>query len=374
MPATTSTCCQAIVAELDPTRPYWPGSPYSGDPAIHPNDPSHGVMHIWDVWNSRDYTDYRTYSPRFVAEFGYQAPPAMATLRRALDDADLSPYSEAMLVHQKAEDGNLKLERGLADALRRARRLRRLALPHPAQPGAGAAAGHRALPVALPFVHRHCGLAAQRLLAVGELGRRRRRRQTQARSGTPCERPTGPPGDGAAARATAWSWRSATTPASPGTADLVLQRLTFDGAVLASATLAVSVGARGSVVVDLPPEVANAEDPKAELIVVGSGEDRALWFFERDRDLAYAPAAYDAVTEQRGDLTTVTVTARTLLRDLCLFPDRCDPGATVDRALVTLLPGESATFTVHHACAVEPETLTRRPVLRCVNDRSQSPG
>ena len=37
--ATTSTCCPSIVAELDPTRPYWPGSPYSGDPDLHPNDP-----------------------------------------------------------------------------------------------------------------------------------------------------------------------------------------------------------------------------------------------------------------------------------------------------------------------------------------------
>ena len=30
-PATTSSCCPAIVAELDPTRPYCPGSPYSSD-------------------------------------------------------------------------------------------------------------------------------------------------------------------------------------------------------------------------------------------------------------------------------------------------------------------------------------------------------
>ena len=72
-------------------------------------------MHIWDVWNERDYTDYRTFRPRFVAEFGFQAPPAMSTLERALEPADLGPYTEGMLVHQKAIDGNLKLERGLAN-------------------------------------------------------------------------------------------------------------------------------------------------------------------------------------------------------------------------------------------------------------------
>ena len=47
----------------------------------------------------------------------------------------------------------------------------------------------------------------------------------------------------------------------------------------------------------------------------------------------------------------VTVTARTILRDLALFPDRLDPAATVDNALVTLLPGESATFSVRSRSA-----------------------
>ena len=46
----------AIVAELDPTRPYWPGSPYSGRRDRHPNDPAHGSIHIWDVWNTDDYS------------------------------------------------------------------------------------------------------------------------------------------------------------------------------------------------------------------------------------------------------------------------------------------------------------------------------
>ena len=73
-----------IVSEVDPTRPYWPGSPYSGTRELHPNDPGHGTTHIWDVWNTDDYAKYRAYRPRFVAEFGFQTPPAYATLRRSL--------------------------------------------------------------------------------------------------------------------------------------------------------------------------------------------------------------------------------------------------------------------------------------------------
>ncbi|HEY1179394.1 MAG TPA: glycoside hydrolase family 2 TIM barrel-domain containing protein, partial [Phytomonospora sp.] len=103
----------SIVEELDPTRPYWPGSPWSGSDDLHPNDPAHGNMHIWDVWNTHDYTHYLTYTPRFAAEFGYQAPPAFATLRRALSDAELAPDSPGMAHHQKAADGDLKLKRGL---------------------------------------------------------------------------------------------------------------------------------------------------------------------------------------------------------------------------------------------------------------------
>ena len=67
------------------------------------------------------------------------------------------------------------------------------------------------------------------------------------------------------------------------------------------------------------------------------------------------------------------MTARTILRDLTLFPDRLDPEATVDEALVTLLPGESAVFVVRSQLSLDPEALTNRPVLRCVNDVPTGP-
>lgn len=103
-----------VVAELDPTRPYTAGSPWSGSWDHHPNDPAHGTHHSWEVWNRDDYAGYRLQVPRFVAEFGWQAPPAYATLRRALPGETLAPDSPGMLHHQKADDGNGKLERGLA--------------------------------------------------------------------------------------------------------------------------------------------------------------------------------------------------------------------------------------------------------------------
>jgi beta-mannosidase len=56
--------------------------------------------------------------------------------------------------------------------------------------------------------------------------------------------------------------------------------------------------------------------------------------------------AYTAAVEQTATGARVTITAHNLLRDLTLYPDRLHPDAEVDLAGVTLLPGESVTFTV----------------------------
>ncbi len=60
----------------------------------------------------------------------------------------------------------------------------------------------------------------------------------------------------------------------------------------------------------------------------------------------------------------VTVTARTLVRDLLLQADRLDPGARADRGLVTLLPGEQVTIGVRGW--ETPDAETARSALYCV--------
>ncbi len=102
-----------VVAELAPATPYSPGVPTGSAGTCTPNDPAHGTTHIWDVWNQVDYDVYRDYRPRFVSEFGFQGPPAWSTLFSVVHDEPADPYGPLMLVHQKAVDGNGKLERGL---------------------------------------------------------------------------------------------------------------------------------------------------------------------------------------------------------------------------------------------------------------------
>ncbi len=104
-----------VVAEVDPSRPYWPGSPYSGSMQIHPLADAYGNKHMWDTWNDANFTHFRRYSPRFASEFGHQAPPNFSTLARAIPASAREPYSVSMLSHQKAPGGNEKMEARLME-------------------------------------------------------------------------------------------------------------------------------------------------------------------------------------------------------------------------------------------------------------------
>lgn len=359
----------AVVAELDPTRPYWPGSPWSGSEEIHPNDPAHGTMHIWDVWNTDDYTKYREYVPRFVAEFGYQAPPAYATLRRALSDEPLAHDSPGMAHHQKAADGDRKLQRGL-DAH----------LPAPADFDDWHYLTQlnqaRAIQLGVEHFRSHRPVCAGTIVwqlndcwpvtswsAVDGDGRRKPlwyalRRAYADRLLTVQPRDGGPAL--VAVNETGEPWRVPAT----------VTRLTLAGEPRAKTSVDLDVPAYSSVVAVLPAGLARPDEARRELLVAEAGDtaERALWFFAEDREIQWPAAELDATVEPADGGQRVRVTARTVLRDLTLYPDRLDPSARVDQALVTLLPGESATLTVHADAPLDPAALTRRPVLRCVND------
>ncbi len=169
-----------VVAELDPTRPYSAGSPWSGSWERHPNDPAHGTHHSWEVWNRDDYADYRLEVPRFVAEFGWQAPPAYATLRRALPGERLAADSPACCTTRRPTTGTGSWSAGSPAIFLCRGGLRPVALPHPGQPGPCRGRRDRALALALAGVRRDHRVAAQRLLAGDVLGGDRRGRAREA--------------------------------------------------------------------------------------------------------------------------------------------------------------------------------------------------
>ncbi|MEV4197899.1 glycoside hydrolase family 2 protein [Micromonospora globbae] len=362
-----------IVGELDPTRPYWPGSPWSGREDVHPNDPTHGTMHIWDVWNTDDYLKYRQYVPRFVAEFGYQAPPAYATLRRALSDDPLAPDSPGMAHHQKAIDGDRKLRRGLDAHLPAPadfddwHYLTQLNQARAIQLGVEHFRSHRPICMGTIVWQLNDCWPVTSWAAVDGDGRRKPLWYALRRAYADRLLTVQPRGGGLALVAvneTAEAWRAPAT----------VTRLTLAGEPKAKASVDLDVPAYSAVVLALAPELARPDDARRELLVAAAGDttERALWFFAEDKDVPWPTARYDAVVEPTRDRHRVRVTARTILRDLTLFPDRLHPTATVDEALVTLLPGESISFTVYADAPLDPAALTARPVLRCVNDMTNA--
>ncbi|PZG03881.1 glycoside hydrolase family 2 protein [Nonomuraea aridisoli] len=349
----------SVVAELDPSRPYWPGSPYSGAPGLPPNDPARGTIHIWDVWNREDYTRYAAYRPRFVAEFGFQGPPAYATLRRASSDEPLTPDSS----HQKAIDGQDKLLRGLGEHLPR--------------------------PETFDDWHYLTQLNQARAVAFGVEWFRSLMPSCmgtivwQLNDCWPVTSWSAVDGDGRRkplwyALRRAYADRLLTVrdgqvslvndSAEPWTGELALVRHGLTGEPLAKEVVSVHVAPRAVTRVALPRAVAAPGDPAGELLVARLGETRVVACYAEDPAVAFPPAAWEASAERVDGGYRVTVTAVTVLRELTLFPDRLDPDAEVDDQLVTLLPGESAVFHVTTARDLDPAALTAFPVLRCVNE------
>ncbi len=284
------------VAELDPTRPYWPGSPYSGDFERHPNDDDHGVKHVWDVWNSRDYTAYADYVPRFVAEFGFQGPPAWATLTRAVHDDPIAADSPGVLHHQKAADGNGKLARGLAPHL-----------PAPANVDDWHWLTQLNQARAVTFGIEHFRGHSPRCMGtvVWQLndcwpvtswaaidGDARRKPLWYALRRVYADRLlTVQPRDGGLAVI------AVNDSARPWSAQLQITRRTVAGEALARAGLSLTAGPRETVTVPIPDDVAAATRPAEELLVVTADEQRAVRFFVEDKDLVAPRPDYDATGE-----------------------------------------------------------------------------
>ena len=347
-----------VVAELDPTRPYTAGSPWSGSWEHHPNDPAHGTHHSWEVWNRLDYAAYRSEVPRFVAEFGWQAPPAHATLRRALAGEELAADSPGMLHHQKAEDGNGKLRRGLEryfafpegdfdrwHYLTQVNQARAVAagIEHwrshwPVCAGTVVWQLNDCWPVTSwaavdgdgrekPLYHELRRLYTDRLLTV-----RGRVVAVVNQAGE--------------------EWAGI----------LRLRRMSVEGAVLGEADLGFRAGRRAVAEVPVPDELEPA-GPK-EFLVADADGLRALRFPSPDREIPYPRPEFD-VTVAPG---AVTVTARTLVRDLLLQADRLHPDARADRGLVTLLPGERVTIGV--SGWETPDADLARSALYCMEPGS----
>ncbi|ONK09952.1 glycoside hydrolase family 2 protein [Streptomyces sp. MP131-18] len=355
-----------IVAELDPTRAYADGSPYSprfAPQEMHPNEQDHGTRHEWAVWNRVDYTHYRDHIPRFCSEFGFQGPPTWATLTRWIHDEPMTPTSPGFLLHQKAEDGNGKLDRGMAPHLPEPRtfedwhwatqlnqaRAVAFGIEHfrshwprtagslvwqlndcwPVTSWAAVDGDERPKPLWYGLRHAH----APRLLTV------------QPRDGRP-------------------TLVTVNDTDEPWNGQLLLKRLSFAGEVLDSATISLDVSARSVAEIELADSLLKPADAAREVLVATAEGTRAVHLFAEDRDLAYDPQALTAEAVAVPGGYRVDVRATSFARDVAILADRVAPDAQVDDMLVPVLPGETRSFTVRTEADLDPALLTGPLVLR----------
>jgi beta-mannosidase len=357
-----------LCTELDPQRPYYPGSPYSGTMEIAPNADEHGCKHIWDVWNDVGYEVYRDYIPRFCSEFGWQAPPNWATLEESVHDAPLTPVSNGVFHHQKATQGNDKLLSGLsghlpepqtmddwhfATQLNQARAIR-FAVEH--------MRSHRDIcKGAVVWQFNDCWPVTS-WAALDSAGRRKPLWFAMQQAFDPRLLTIQPREGGLAAVAVnerTLFWR----------AKISGKRLKLDGTVLAEfAFWRLLCDRFEAKAFALPEDIATAGDKHDEVIVVQMLDRRAFHYFVEDIALKLPKPTLSVSVSRRAGGCDITVTAVSLLKDLCLMVDRLDPDAVVDSMLVTLLPGETHVFRVQTQATIAPGDITVGTILRCAND------
>jgi beta-mannosidase len=97
-----------VIAAHDGVTPWWPSSPWRGDPAAdHAAGEQRGDTHFWDVWHARHpVKDYEKWKFRFVSEFGMQSYSSAATQATFCPPGDTNVFGPAMENHQKNRAGN----------------------------------------------------------------------------------------------------------------------------------------------------------------------------------------------------------------------------------------------------------------------------
>ncbi|WDZ90968.1 glycoside hydrolase family 2 protein [Nocardiopsis sp. HUAS JQ3] len=358
-----------VVAELDPTRFYADGSPYTPGYApkeVHPNDEAHGTRHEWTVWNQTDYRAYQDHVPRFCSEFGFQGPPTWATLTDWVHDEPLTPTSPAFLLHQKADDGNGKLARGLSA---------HLPTPRSFEDWHWATQLNQARAVAFGIEHFRSWWPRTAGSLVWQINDCWPVTSWAAVDGEERPKPlwyglrrayaprllTVQPRDGrlvlVAVNDTDEAW------SEPVSAE----RQTFGGEVLHTARIELAVPPRSAAEFDLARELLAAGDAKEEVLVATTRDARLVRPFREDVHLSYDPDALTATATPVEGGYRVEVRASSFARDVSVLADRVAPDAEADDMLVDLLAGETHSFLVRTGAEVDPAALTAAPVLRSAN-------
>ncbi|MEM8736910.1 MAG: glycoside hydrolase family 2 protein [Planctomycetota bacterium] len=363
-----------VVEELAPATPFWFASPYSGSMDRHPNANGYGNRHIWDVWNRHgDYRNYLGHFPRFASEFGYQGPPTWPTLTRAIPEDQRGWMSDTMQHHNKQNQGQQRALDRIADDfdgidadtdpadvwfLATVNQCRALTLGcewfRALSPWCGGA---------LYWQFNDCWPVTSWAAVDGD-GRPKMlwhatRRFFRDRLLTILPVDVTPSGQAPERMAV----RLHNDTDRPWCENAQVQLRHIDGRVLEEHADRFDIPPRGTACLPVP---ADWPDAPGHLIFATTADDRAFYFFGRDRDIAYPTPIFDTRLETTADGCRLHVRTDQTVRDLYLLAERLDPDAQVHPQGITLLPGNTTIFEIKSTTHFTAEQLSHPNVLRYI--------
>ena len=334
---------------IDTTRPYIPGSPFS----THSDDVrsfDSGTNHIWDVWNETGYERYEQYQPAFAAEFGFNGPGSWSMLTRAIGKDELDSTTAEVAYYQRAFDGMTKIAAGLS---------REFAVPPTSGHAwyfAAALDQARAVEIGLKHFRSLYETCSGSILwqfndmwpaiswaVLDYTGFRKLAWHAMKAAYRPRTLIIGRVDQGA--QITLLNDHS-----EPWKAEVELFLINKSGSVVGKHFLKVDLD-RYSVyrtpATEIFPEIADGQ--YEGFILANSQEVRAA------RRTTLNPAknapAHDlkVFTSFSDNLLKIDVTANTYIHELCAMPEIVALGTQIDKQIVSLLPGETHTFTISGA-------------------------
>lgn len=104
---------ETAMKKAAPEALWWPSSPSTGGNLDY-GDAWHadgsGDMHYWSVWHeNKSFDNYRSVTPRFCSEFGFQSYTSLPVIREFAGEGDLNISSPVIELHQKNKGGNERI-------------------------------------------------------------------------------------------------------------------------------------------------------------------------------------------------------------------------------------------------------------------------
>lgn len=348
-----------IVAEVDPTRRYWPESPYSGSMDVHPNDPARGDRHTWDA----KLEAYREIVPRFCSEFGHQSPPSIGTLAERVPNELLELGSEELAHRQRAWGG---------DAFQYAPLLAER-FPTPASLDDWILAAQllqaRAYELAIGWWRANAPRCMGALFwqwndvwrghswSVWDVAGRPKPAYFAVRRACAAVHLSFHPFDGQlSVVCSSAAGEGAARPES-----VRLRAISGEGTTLDEIAIDLDKATPWRAVAALPDSWLDSFGPRASLLVADASGFRAAHRLRSDREDPLPAPCFSVTTREGG----VSIRAETLLSELCVLPECAQVvDSRVDDGMLTLLPGEVADVRVTGRSMTADEA---RRAIRCAN-------